>query len=108
MGPHEPEPLLKTLFLHPNFPGQFKLIARELAARSDSHVAAIGKGGRRREEVANIRYEHYENFTGPPALTFPPIQGAADNVRRGRSTADIMLKMRDEGYRPDYLIAHPG
>lgn len=84
------------------------MIARELAAQPDVQVAAIGQGSRRPEDLSNIQYEHYENFTGPPAVMFPPIQGAADNVRRGRSVADIMFRMRDAGYEPDYIIAHPG
>jgi glycosyltransferase involved in cell wall biosynthesis len=96
------------LFVHPNFPGQFKLIAGELAARAGYHVVGIGQGARRPEEVEKIDYRSYDKFTDPEEIVFPPLQALAENVRRGRSAADIFRNLKREGFQPDCIVSHPG
>jgi hypothetical protein len=100
---------MNLLFLHQNFPGQFKLIAKELAQREGCHVVAVGRGERSPGEIPpGIRYCHYDSLTGPPEPAFPALHDLGDQLRRGRSVADLLRDLRERGFQPDAVIAHPG
>ena len=76
---------MNLLFLHPNFPAQFQLLARELANRNGCHVVGVGQGERDRSALGPIKYHCYENLTGPPQALFPPLIDLGDHVRRGQA-----------------------
>lgn len=98
---------MNLLFLHQNYPGQFKLIASELAHRSEHKI--VGVGARTRDPGdQSIEYRGYSSLTGPPEFHYPPAQDFGDHVRRGRSAADVLTDLRDDGFKPDVVIAHPG
>jgi glycosyltransferase involved in cell wall biosynthesis len=94
--------------MHPNYPGQFSLLAKELASSDEWHVVAIGEGERDVSGAAGTSYHFYQSLSGLPEVHFPPVQALGDHVRRGRTAADIFLSLRDRGFRPDVVLAHPG
>ncbi|HEX2726566.1 MAG TPA: glycosyltransferase [Beijerinckiaceae bacterium] len=51
---------MNILFLHPNYPGQFKLLAKALAQQHGAHVVAVGQGAR--EAFPDARYIAYLEF----------------------------------------------
>jgi glycosyltransferase involved in cell wall biosynthesis len=99
---------MNLLLIHPNFPGQFKLLAKELAARDDWRVVGIGNGERSQAEVSRLIYRAYEHPTGPVEPVFPLAQDFGEHARRGRTVAGLAASLRDKGFRPDVILAHPG
>lgn len=95
---------MRFLFVHQNFPGQYRHLALELAARGHQ-VAAIGdKANLRRQRtlVPGIRLLGYE----------APAQRSADGlslaIERGHAAAGAACVLRGEGFAPDVMFAHPG
>lgn len=96
---------MKVLFVHQNFPGHFRALAPALAARGDT-VVAMGMG----------------QFTPPPGIRYvrsTPAYGTATNghpwtrdfdtkVIRGDATFRSAIRLRNEGFEPDVIVAHPG
>lgn len=95
---------LKILFLHQNFPAQFVHVAAELQRRGHEVVAVAVKG----KPVPGIRFIRY-------APTAPARSGAVELVRdfeakvlRGTACAAELGRLKEEGFQPDVIVAHPG
>ncbi|MDV7212377.1 glycosyltransferase family 4 protein [Azotobacter beijerinckii] len=97
---------MKVLFLHQNFPGQFRHIAVYLARQADADVLAIG-----REQapglpgVQSLRYKPHRTaspHTDPYACTLE------ERVLHGQQVLRLLLDLKGRGYRPDVVVAHPG
>ncbi len=95
---------MRFLFVHQNFPGQYRHLALDLAARGHQ-VAAIGDKvnlRRQRTLVPGIRLLGYE----------APAQRSADSlslaIDRGHAAAGAAQVLRREGFAPDAMFAHPG
>ena len=95
---------LKVLFVHQNFPAQFVHVAGELSRRGHEVVALAIKG----KPVPGVRFIRY----APPV---PPRMSDIDLARdfetklvRASASAGAMRQLRDEGFNPDVVVAHPG
>lgn len=99
---------MNVLLIHPNYPGQFKLLAKELSTRENCHVVGIGRGDRTPAVTGGVSYHAYYHPTGPSEAIFPAAQSIDEHVRRGRTVADIASSLKDRGFRPDIVVAHPG
>lgn len=101
---------MKFLFVHQNFPAQFRHLATALAERPEHQVLAIG-------ENANLKARGYAH-PRVQLLGYDPHGSSSDHthhylrdfeaqVRRGQSVARLALTLRERGYRPDVLVVHP-
>lgn len=95
---------MKILFIHQNFPGQFKHLAPALKA-AGHEVVALGM----REPVLNgfLTLRHNPTRRGTPGL-HPWLQELEAKFLRGHSALQVMLALRQKGWHPDRVIAHPG
>jgi glycosyltransferase involved in cell wall biosynthesis len=96
---------MRFLFVHQNFPGQYRHLALHLAAHGHL-VAAIGdKANLRRQRtlVPGIRLLGYE--APPPAGADGGLTAA---IQRGHAAAGAAAVLRREGFAPDVMFAHPG
>ncbi|QGX97612.1 glycosyltransferase [Roseovarius faecimaris] len=98
---------MKILFIHQNFPGQYKHLAPLLAARGHDCVALT----LRVKEPGNwkgVRLVPYAlpNRTGQNV--HPWIVDLDTKVTRGEACYRAACKMRDDGFTPDLILAHPG
>jgi glycosyltransferase involved in cell wall biosynthesis len=102
---------MRFLFVHQNFPGQYRHLAAHLAAQPGNQVAAVGeKGNLLRQEgrpgLPGVRMMGYEM---PPAgegdrFTAPVVKA----IQRGKRVAAGALHLRKSGFRPDVIFAHNG
>ncbi|MBF9197341.1 glycosyltransferase [Microvirga terrestris] len=99
---------MNLLLLHPNFPGQFKRLAKELMGREGWRIVGIGEGERGSGGAEQITYRGYRHPTGPAEAVFPLGLDFAEHARRGRTVADLAQSLKDKGFRPDVILAHPG
>jgi glycosyltransferase involved in cell wall biosynthesis len=96
---------MKILFLHQNFPGQFKYLAPALESKGHE-VRAVGlKKGfiSKNNPIINYRIDS-GNTPGihPLALDFE------SKIIRGEAVAQTLERMKNGGYTPDLVVAHPG
>ncbi len=96
---------MNILFVHQNFPGQFKHLAPALARQGHRVVALHINACPPMPGVALVRY----------AVAGRPGQGThrwlADlevKTLRGEAAWHAALKLREQGFVPDVIVAHPG
>jgi glycosyltransferase involved in cell wall biosynthesis len=102
---------MRILFVHQNFPGQYKHLAPALAADPANEVVAIGDEAnihRAKGLHPRIRLCSYPAPQGAVAGTHHYLRSTDAAVRRGQAVARVALKLRNLGFVPDVICAHPG
>jgi glycosyltransferase involved in cell wall biosynthesis len=97
---------MKILFVHQNFPGQYKHVAPALAADPGNQVVAMTM--RRGIQLPGIRIvvstpEKKGHNGGHPLLV-----ETGTKLIRGETTLANALALKREGFSPDVICAHPG
>ena len=96
---------MRVLFVHQNFPGQYLHLASALAARGDEVVAlAIEK----QQPPPGARVFHYQPRRASSSGIHPWVADIETKVIRGEAAAQAALAIRDKGFVPDVICAHPG
>jgi glycosyltransferase involved in cell wall biosynthesis len=98
---------MNFLFVHQNFPGQYRYLAGKLAADRDNRVVAITK----REEKILERVERvlYKPPSETPSLgTHPYLRPFELAVRYGEAAGAAALRLKRSGFTPDVICTHPG
>jgi glycosyltransferase involved in cell wall biosynthesis len=96
---------MRVLFVHQNFPGQYLHLASALAARGDEAVAlAIEK----QQPPPGVRVFCYKPQRGSSGGIHPWVADIETKVIRGEAVAQAALALRDNGFTPDVICAHPG
>jgi len=95
-----------VLFIHQNFPGQYRHLAPALVARGH-RVLAIG--GPTARELAGIPLHRYDAM---PAGGVPPchpwVSDLQTKVLRAEAVGRILAALLSQGLRPDLVVGHPG
>jgi glycosyltransferase involved in cell wall biosynthesis len=98
---------MKILFIHQNFPGQFKHLAPALVKAGHEAVALSMKKGP--DAVWHgIRIVHYAAARGSTAGIHPWVVDFETKTIRAEACFRAALKLKAEGFSPDVIIAHPG
>lgn len=103
---------MRYLFIHQNFPGQFRHLAKALAAQAGNEVVAVGDAANLRGRPLlhpAIRTLAYTLKEGGGPHTHHYIREYEGHIRRGQCVTRLLLQLRDqEGFVPDVVVAHPG
>ncbi|MBV5346062.1 MAG: glycosyl transferase family 1, partial [Rhodoferax sp.] len=94
----------KYLFIHQNFPGQFVHVAAELV-RLGHEVVALGIKGR---GLAGVRYLRYAPVPPAQLSSVPEARDFETKIVRGLACAEVMGQLKNSGFTPDVIVAHPG
>ncbi|MGA2189914.1 MAG: glycosyltransferase family 4 protein [Steroidobacteraceae bacterium] len=97
---------MNYLFIHQNFPAQYRHVVRHLASKRGNRVDFITQ-------------PNDNEMVGVTKVTYPKDNRGFVNchaysveidraVQNGATVADVCRKMRDEGYRPDLIVGHSG
>ncbi|BCD86501.1 glycosyl transferase family 1 [Pseudomonas solani] len=97
---------MRVLFIHQNFPGQFRHLAAHLAKREDVEVLAIGR--EQAPGLPGVRLLRYKPHRKASAQTHPYVRTFEDGVLHGQQVLRLLLDLKGKGYRPDVVVAHPG
>ena len=100
---------MKIIFIHQNFPGQFKHLAPALAAGGDE-VIALGIN-RPAYATAGVRVIlHRPQAANAEAFKEAPIdvQETLAKTTRGHSVARCLSRLKEQGFVPDVIVAHSG
>lgn len=97
---------MRILFVHQNFPGQFKFLAPALAQDPANEVVAFTMADK--VEAANIRVVRYHATRGTTQGVHPWVSDFETKVIRGEAAFRAALALRQEGFYPDVIVAHPG
>jgi glycosyltransferase involved in cell wall biosynthesis len=98
---------MKILFIHQNFPGQFKFLAPALVQQGHEVVAMI------------MQKIDLEVWQGIKLVSYLPSRSSTPNIHpwvsdfetktiRGEACYRAARKLKNAGFMPDVIIAHPG
>lgn len=102
---------MNLLFLHQNFPGQFRHLAAHFAADPAHRVIAIGEAANLKRATGlhpRIELRPYPAPESANPATHRYLQGYEAAVQRGLACAGIAAQLKAGGFRPDIVLAHPG
>jgi glycosyltransferase involved in cell wall biosynthesis len=99
---------MRLLFVHQNFPGQYRHLAAHYAAQPGFQVVGIGEKANvlRQPRLPRVQLLGYEL----PELENPDPFNASvlKAVHRGKRVAAGAAQLRRQGFRPDIIFAHIG
>jgi glycosyltransferase involved in cell wall biosynthesis len=98
---------MRILFVHQNFPGQFLHLAPALA-RDGHQVAALTLRETLPQVWQGVRIHRYRVPRGSTPGIHPWVGDFETKVIRGEAAWRAARALRDGGYRPDVIVAHPG
>jgi glycosyltransferase involved in cell wall biosynthesis len=98
---------MNILFIHQNFPGQFKFLAPALVQQGHTVVAMTMQ----KTEAADwqgVKLEPYTASRGTTPNVHPWVSDFETKTIRGEACFRAALKMKEAGFTPDVIIAHHG
>jgi glycosyltransferase involved in cell wall biosynthesis len=98
---------MNILFIHQNFPGQFKFLAPALVKQGHKVVGMTMQKTESRE-WQGVRIVPYHNSRGTTPNIHPWVSDFETKVIRGESCYRTAIKMKEAGFNPDVIIAHHG
>ncbi len=100
---------MKILFVHQNFPGQYKHLAPAFATRGAQVIALTDRNNQARaRHLANgVEVLAYASPPNTSPATHNYLQSAEAHVRRGQAAARAALQLQRKGFSPDVIVGHP-
>ena len=98
---------MRLLFVHQNFPGQYRHLAAYFARQPGHEVVALGEAKNLpgKPRLPGVQVYGYA-FEEKPADPFKASVVRA--IDRGRAAAAAATALRRKGFRPDVICAHIG
>ncbi|MBB4285552.1 glycosyltransferase family 4 protein [Roseospira goensis] len=99
---------MKVLFVHQNYPGQYKHLAPALAARPGIDVSALHMRADLPDRRDGVRLHRVQPARGSTPGVHPWVADLETKTIRGEATFRAGIKLRQQGYAPDVIVGHPG
>lgn len=97
---------MNLLIIHQNFPGQFRHVALAALCRPGVTVTAIGRDTA--PGLHGIKLFRYRSIKKASNYTHPYLHKYEDAVGDGQQVLGLLKGLKQRGYRPDVVLAHPG
>jgi glycosyltransferase involved in cell wall biosynthesis len=97
---------MNILFVHNNFPAQFRNLAAKLARDPDMNLAAIGSNTA--TPMQGVRLIKYSLADADLADTHPFARRFDMECRRAEQVLYGLSTLSSSGFKPDIIFAHPG
>lgn len=97
---------MRLLFVHQNFPGQYKYIAPLLASDPANQVVALCINVP--QPVPGVEIIRYIPQRSSTKNIHPWLSDTETKVIRGEGAARAALALREKGFVPDLICVHPG
>jgi len=98
---------MKILFIHQNFPGQFKFLAPALV-KLGHKVTGMTMQKNEFSSWQGVQLVHYSAQRGSSPDVHPWVSDFETKTIRSEACFKAALKMRQQGYVPDVIVAHHG
>ena len=98
---------MKILFIHQNFPGQFKHLAPALV-RQGHTVVAMTMQKVQTSQWQGVQLVPYSVHRGSTPNIHPWVSDFETKTIRGEACFRAALQLKAQGFVPDAIVAHPG
>lgn len=99
---------MNILFIHQNFPGQFKHLAPALALDTGNTVLAMTLQQGVPSSWKGVRIISYQAKRSTSPNIHPWVSDLETKVIRGEAAFHAAIALKNQGFTPDVIIAHPG
>lgn len=98
----------RLLFVHQNFPGQYRHLAAHYAAQAGYRVVGVGEKANilRQKQLPGVEVLGYDLPPAPPSDAFNA--SVVKAIHRGKRVAAGAAHLKRQGFRPDVIFAHIG
>lgn len=97
---------MRILFIHQNFPGQFRRIAHLWSQQPGWEV--VGMGRKTAPGMDSVRWIPYELHRQGQREQHPYLRQMETAVLHGQAAARKLLQLKQQDWVPDAIFAHPG
>lgn len=98
---------MNILFIHQNFPGQFKFLAPALVQQGHT-VVAMTMQKTEAKDWQGVQLVKYSANRGTTPNVHPWVSDFETKTIRGEACFRAALQMQAQGFTPDVIISHPG
>lgn len=98
---------MHILFVHQNFPGQFKFLAPALAEKGHEVIAMTLQQGEL-EKSCGVEIVRYTVPRGTSQEIHPWVADFETKIIRAEAAFRAAIVLKETGFAPDVIIAHPG
>ena len=99
---------MKILFIHQNFPGQFKFLAPALAAMPGHEVWAMTMQKVTAKQWQGVKLVSYSASRGSTPNVHPWVSDFETKTIRAEACFRAALQMKAQGFTPDVIVSHHG
>lgn len=99
---------MRILFVHQNFPAQFKFLAPALAQDKNNDVVALSMAASQHSTWQGVRVFRYGAKRQSTANIHPWVVDVESKVIRGEAAFYAAHQLKQSGFEPDVIIAHCG
>ncbi|SFT72554.1 glycosyltransferase family 4 protein [Paraburkholderia aspalathi] len=103
---------MRLLLIHQNLPGQYRHLLVHYGRQPDCQVVGLGEMKRLKENIRKpipgVRLVGYDTPPTPTATTLATLRTTEAAVQRGQKVLVALLKLKQAGFTPDVVYAHPG
>lgn len=99
---------MRYLFVHQSFPGQYLHLVRALSLDPTNQIVGLGINPCIESLPATVNYIRYDLTRGNFPGINPLLLDFDSKLIRAEACADAAILLRDEGFYPDVICAHPG
>lgn len=97
---------MNLLIIHQNFPGQFRHIAMAALSRAGATVTAVARVTA--PGIPGVNLFKYRSVGKVSDGTHPFLHKYEEAIVDGQQVLRILRRLKQNGYRPDVILAHPG
>ena len=99
---------MNILYIHQNFPGQYRHIIKQLGKGEAIKQIALGTYPCNVDLGKDVQYFRYPLNRGNTTNIHPLALETESKVIRAEACAKAANKLKDKGFTPDIICAHPG
>jgi len=99
---------MRILFIHQNFPAQFKYLAPALASNPQNQVVALTTRPNSPEVWQGVQLVSYQETRQASASSHVWARDYEKKIIQGSAALQMAIALKNGGFYPDIVIAHPG
>ena len=99
---------MKVLFIHPNFPAQFRYLCFALGQHLENEVIFATKNENPQWKLQGVRKALYTPSRKPNPSTHHYVKSLESSVLEGQAVYRLATQLKAEGFIPDLIYGHSG